>query len=87
MEDIAVPPSAQDEIEISTTARTLHGDALVWDMTLPFSGDCADVDGLLPRYKAAGVDFVSLTVNEFRSPLAGTLLASSAESVGELGLG
>ena len=74
MEDIAVPPSAQDEIEISTTARTLHGDALVWDMTLPFSGDCADVDGLLPRYKAAGVDFVSLTVNEFRSPLAGTLL-------------
>ena len=74
MEDIAVPPSAQDEIKISTTARALHGDALVWDMTLPFSRDCADFDRLLPRYKAAGADFVSLTVNQFSNPLADTLL-------------
>ena len=74
MKNVADPGSAQDETRISKNARTLHSDALVWDMTLPFSADCADVDGLLPRYKAAGVDFVSLTVNEFSSPLAATIL-------------
>ena len=74
MKGVADPRSAQDETRIAQDTRALHSDALVWDMTLPFTAGYADFDGLLPRYKAAGVDFVSLTVNEFASPLAGTLL-------------
>ena len=54
-------------------ARALHDDALVWDMTLPFQPRYADF-ALLDRYRASGVDFVSLTVNDFTNPLAGTLL-------------
>ena len=74
MPEVAVSRSTQDEPETTGDARSLHGDALVWDMTLPFGQDCADFDKLLPRYKAAGVDFVSLTVNQFSHPLADTLL-------------
>ena len=74
MPEVAVSRSTQDEPETTGDARSLHGDALVWDMTLPFGRDCADFDKLLPRYKAAGVDFVSLTVNQFSHPLADTLL-------------
>ena len=54
-------------------ARALHEDALVWDMTLPFQPRYSDFD-LLGRYRASGADFVSLTVNDFANPLAGTLL-------------
>ena len=54
-------------------ASALHDDALVWDMTLPFQPRYADF-ALLDRYRASGVDFVSLTVNDFANPLAGTLL-------------
>ena len=53
--------------------RALHDDALVWDMTLPFQPRYADF-ALLDRYRASGADFVSLTVNDFANPLAGTLL-------------
>ena len=53
--------------------RALHDDALVWDMTLPFQPRYADF-ALLDRYRASGFDFVSLTVNDFVNPLAGTLL-------------
>ena len=54
-------------------ARALHDDALVWDMTLPFQPRYSDF-ALLGRYRASGADFVSLTVNDFANPLAGTLL-------------
>ena len=54
-------------------ASALHDDALVWDMTLPFQPRYAGF-ALLDRYRASGVDFVSLTVNDFANPLAGTLL-------------
>ena len=54
-------------------AATLHDDALVWDMTVPFQPRYGEFS-LLDRYRASGVDFVSLTVNEFANPLAGTLL-------------
>ena len=74
MQAVAVSRSAQDESKTTSDARSLHDDALVWDMTSPFSRDCADFNRLLPRYKAAGVDFVSLTVNAFSNPLADTLL-------------
>ncbi len=55
------------------SATDLHDDALVWDMTLPFQPRYADF-ALLDRYRASGADFVSLTVNDFANPLAGTLL-------------
>ena len=74
MQDVAVSGSVPGESGTMNDAKSLHDDALVWDMTLPFSPDCADFDRLLPRYKAAGVDFVSLTVNQFSNPLADTLL-------------
>ena len=54
-------------------ARSLHEEALVWDMTLPFQPRYSDF-ALLGRYRASGADFVSLTVNDFANPLAGTLL-------------
>ena len=54
-------------------ASALHDDALVWDMTLRFQPRYADF-ALLDRYRASGADFVSLTVNDFANPLAGTLL-------------
>ena len=54
-------------------AHALHDEALVWDMTLPFQPRYADFT-LLDRYRTSGADFVSLTVNDFANPLAGTLL-------------
>lgn len=43
-------------------AVELFEDALVWDMAMPFSQHYADYDGTLPRFQAAGVDVISLTV-------------------------
>ncbi len=53
---------------ISEEARSLHGDALVWDghSCLPLS---PDIDmGVLARHKAAGVDFVSINVGMDMNP-------------------
>lgn len=49
-------------VTVSDRARALLEDALVWDMTLPWESDALD-QSTLPRFKAAGVDLVSLTVN------------------------
>lgn len=57
---------------VSECAVSLFEDALVWDMTLPWSAGYTDEDITLPRFKAAGVDFISLTVNDFPGSLAGT---------------
>ena len=43
-------------------AVALYEDALVWDMMLPFGAPWADYDTMLPRFHAAGIDIVSLTV-------------------------
>jgi membrane dipeptidase len=45
----------------SGRSDAIYRDALVWDMTLPWVPGYAD-DRLLPRFHAAGIDHVSLTV-------------------------
>ena len=50
------------------------GNPIICDMTLPWSADhMVDKDITLPRFKKAGVDFVSLTVNLRESPLSATI--------------
>ena len=43
-------------------AVAIQEDALVWDMTMPFSQFYAEYDLTLPRFHAAGVDVISLTI-------------------------
>ena len=43
-------------------ASRLYQEALVWDMTMPFSEVYGEFDLTLPRFVAAGVDVISLTV-------------------------
>ena len=57
----------------SDRALALFEDALVWDMTLPWSVGYTDEDITLPRFKDAGIDVISLTVNDFPGSLAGTM--------------
>ena len=57
----------------SERAIALFEDALVCDMTLPWLASYADEDVTLPRFRDAGVDFASLTVNDFPGSLGGTL--------------
>jgi membrane dipeptidase len=47
---------------ISDHARELLSTSLVWDMTLPWEAGALDQE-TLPRFKAAGVDVISLTVD------------------------
>ena len=56
----------------SEQAIALFEEALVWDMTLPWVEGYEDEDVTLPRFKDAGVDFASLTVNDFPGSLGGT---------------
>ncbi len=53
-------------------ARALTRSALVWDNTLPWGPAYADAD-TLPRFQAAGVDLVSLTVMGTEAMLDGTI--------------
>lgn len=59
--------------EVSDAARALTRDALVWDNTLPWGPGYADEDETLPRFHAAGVDLVSLTVMGPEAGLDGTI--------------
>ena len=58
---------------VSERALALLEDALVWDMTLPWLASYADKDVTLPRFRNAGVDFASLTVNDFPGSLGGSV--------------
>jgi membrane dipeptidase len=51
-----------EPVTVSDHAKDVMNNALVWDMTLPWEPEAID-DTTLPRFKAAGVDLVSLTVN------------------------
>ena len=57
---------------IQPETRSLYDDSLVWDMTLPWVEGYADEDVTLPRFKTAGIDLVSLTVNDFPGSIRGT---------------
>ena len=54
--------NTQQPVTVSDRTRDFLTDTLVWDMTLPWESDALD-QTTLPRFKAAGVDLVSLTVN------------------------
>ena len=56
----------------SERAKSLIDEALVWDMLLPWMAGWGDDETLL-RFKDAGVDFISLTVNDFPGSIAGSL--------------
>ena len=58
---------------VSEPALALYDKALVWDMTLPWSVGYADDDITLPRFKDAGLDFISLTINDFPGSLGATM--------------
>lgn len=58
---------------VSERALALFDGALVWDMTLPWLASYADKDVTLPRFRNAGVDFASLTVNDFPGSLGGSV--------------
>ncbi|WP_420392192.1 dipeptidase [Acuticoccus sp.] len=65
---------------VSPEARRLVEDALVWDMTMPWTPDYVDVERILPRFHRAGVDLVSLTVMGPERDLAGTVAHVAAAS-------
>ena len=66
---------ARSNIRERVSERTiaLFEDALVWDMTLPWLPSYADKDITLPRFRNVGVDFASLTVNDFPGSLGGSV--------------
>ena len=43
-------------------AVSLFEDALVWDMTLPWGAPWANYETVLPRFAAAGIGAITLTV-------------------------
>ncbi|MDP6785555.1 MAG: membrane dipeptidase [Rhodospirillales bacterium] len=57
-------PYARARKGVSPEAAALFEDALVWDMTLPWGTPCAEPDVTLPRFQAASVDLISLTVQD-----------------------
>ena len=54
--------STRRPVTVSDCIRALLNDTLVWDMTVPWESDALD-QSTLPRFKAASVDLISLTVN------------------------
>ena len=49
-------------LEVSTEARTLHAEALVWDMVWPWEPWVGNDFDKLPDFKAAGTDVLSVTL-------------------------
>ena len=65
--------------ELSRRAAQIHADATVCDMVLPGSSALDDREATLPRFVAAGVNFVSLTVGTDRWTLEQTVLVVASE--------
>lgn len=55
-------PDFTAQWEISEDAALLLGDAYVCDMTLPWLADAENKETALPRFRASGFDFVSLSI-------------------------
>ena len=66
--------------DVSEAAARLHEEALVWDMTLPWSVGLEPKDGTLERFAAAGFNFVSLTVGDDWNWLTDTIKHIGAET-------
>ena len=66
------PRPSYEAKNIEPATRSLFDDSLVWEMTLPWVEGYADEDVTLPRFKTAGIDLVSLTVNDFPGSIQGT---------------
>jgi membrane dipeptidase len=66
---------------VSDKAAELHRKCLVWDQTLPWIdfGRPQMKEAALPRYKASGVDFVSLTVASDESGVPETIRTIAKE--------
>lgn len=62
---------------IGEAARALYRDALVWDMTLPWTPANSD-DETLPRFHRAGIKVLSLTLDADQDPTPNTLLTQYA---------
>ena len=63
-----------DAMRSSEAVAEIMRGSVVCDMTLPWSKPyMIDEDVTLPRFKKAGIDFVSLTVNISKNPLAATM--------------
>jgi len=61
-------------VNVLAQARDLVSDALVWDMTLPWTPDYVNTDRILPRFHRAGIDVVSLTIMGPERRFADTIL-------------
>ncbi len=72
--NLSGPRPTYERRPVSEAASAIYEDALVWDMTLPWVEGYSDVDITLPRFKAAGVDLISLTVNDFPGSIGGSTL-------------
>ena len=59
---------------VSPEARALVEDALVWDMTMPWTPEYVYTDRILPRFHRAGVDLISLTVMGPERTMEGTIV-------------
>lgn len=60
-------------IKASDEAIALVGSTLLWDMTLPWAPGWAD-EVTLPRFRDAGFNIVSLTVNDFPGSMRGSIV-------------
>jgi len=80
MVDPVLKPRIETVPPVSERAMNLFRTSLVWDNTLPWTmtGNAVDIDHILPRYHATGVNFISLTV-DFRVPIERTI-ASIAQT-------
>ena len=59
---------------VSPEARALVEDALVWDMTTPWTPEYVYPDRILPRFRRAGFDLMSLTVMGPERTMEGTIV-------------
>lgn len=60
-------------------ADALHDAAIVCDLTLPWGPGYDNQDSILPRFRASGIDFVSLTIGLDRMSLEQTIRHIAAE--------